>query len=102
MRGRPSPCLAACAAACATDDCINSPDPPPLRVTPALVCSDKNGDGVLDKPELVAILSRGNGLHKFSEEVAGKVTDDILKVWGSDGKLTVEQIIEWLKMERAW
>ena len=63
---------------------------------------DKNGDGVLDKPELVAILSRGNGLHKFSEEVAGKVTDDILKVWGSDGKLTVEQIIEWLKMERAW
>ena len=65
-------------------------------------CSDTNGDGTVDKAELVAILSRGNGLHKFSEEAASKVTDDVLRAWGSDGKLTVEQFLEWFKMERAW
>jgi hypothetical protein len=43
--------------------------------------SDKNGDGVVDHNELVAILTRGNGLHRFNDKDASKVSDQIIDYW---------------------
>eukprot|EP01048_Picozoa_sp_COSAG05_P011032 COSAG05_NODE_1013_length_6190_cov_4.171236_3_plen_97_part_00 len=64
---------------------------------------DKNGDGVIDADELVAILSRGNDLHVFTPEKAATVAGDVIKYWASeDGKLRVEGFCEFIKHERAF
>ena len=71
-----------------------------LDIKRAFELFDRNGDGTIDKGELIAILSRGNGLHTFPDEAsAAKVCDDILEHFGVEGVLHEEGFVQWWREE---
>ena len=71
-----------------------------LDIKRAFSLFDRNGDGTIDKSELIAILSRGNGLHTFPDEAsAAKVCDDILEHFGTEGVLYEEGFVQWWREE---